>query len=250
MNCIFKSTLILLCVGLPTIYACSQVPPPPVAPPIAGPAGPGRTPPPPPRDPGGPGGPAGPGAAPIQQLLTIQGTVKSYTNNDNNEYDGFTLQNSGQTVNVHFSPHMAAQLMAAAKTGSTVSVQGFYENTPEGLNVLHLVNATAGSQTIYDSPPADPSTPPTLTIQSFNGTITDLRKDMNGIPTGILLSGSRVIDLTPGVYDQLQPYLKSGTVLSGSGTAVTPPPGVVLVQNIQTIHPQTLTVNGQTYMVR
>lgn len=145
---------------------------------------------------------------------------------------------------------MAEQLMAAAKPGASITIQGFYETTPEGMNVIHLVNATAGSQVIYDGPPAVPVAPPTEIIQPFNGTITDLRRDRQGIPTGILLSGGRNVELTPGVYDQLQAYLKPGTAVSGSGSRQTPPPGVVLVQNIQIIHPHTLTVNGQTYMVR
>ena len=251
MNRIVKNALLLAFIILPSVYACSQPPVPAGAPPPAGPpgiAGPGRTPPPPP--PGGPGDPAGAGARTLQQLVTVQGTVNAYTANDNNEYDGLTLQSGGQSLNVRFAPHMAEQLMATAKAGVTINIQGFYETTPEGLNVIHLVNATAGSRTIYDSPPTPPTSAPEETIETFSGTITDLRRDRMGNPNGILLSGSRVIDLTPDVYNQLQTSLKPGTSLTGSGTRATPPPGVVLAQNIQTIHPQTLTINGQTYMVR
>jgi hypothetical protein len=140
--------------------------------------------------------------------------------------------------------------MAAAKAGAAISVQGYYETTPEGLQVIHLVNATAGSQTIYDCPPAEPANPPTETIRSFTGTITDLRRDRQGTPSGIVLSGNRVIELPPGVYEQLQAYLTPGTTVSGSGSLPTTPPGVVFARNNPTIRPQTLTLNGQTYMVR
>ena len=145
---------------------------------------------------------------------------------------------------------MAAQLMATAKPGTTVSVQGYYETTPEGMNVIHLIGVTTGNQTIYDGPPPAPANPPVETIQPFNGTITGLRRDRQGTPTGIVLSDARIVELTPGVYDQLQAYLKPGTAVSGSAFRTTPPSGVVLVQNTPTIHPQTLTLNGQTYMVR
>jgi hypothetical protein len=246
MKRFIKTALVLLSVTLPTIYACSQPPVPPAGPQLAGPAGPGRMPPPPP----GPDGPDRPGGRPIQQLITVQGTLNAYTASDSNQYDGLTLQNNGQTQTIRFAPHLAIQLMAAAKAGSAISVQGFYETTPEGMNVIHLVNATSGSQTIYDGPPPAPANPPAETIQSFNGTITDLRRDRQGIPNGIILSGSRVIELPPGVYDQLQAYLKPGTPVAGSGFRLTPPPGVVLAQNTPIIHPQTLTLNGQTYMVR
>lgn len=238
-----KSTMVLLCAAIPTIYACSQ---PPAPPPPAGTAGPGRAalaPPP-------PGGPGAPLDRPIQELVTIQGNVKTYTASDSMQYDGFTLQNNNQTVNVRFPAHLGTVLMSSAKPGSTVTVQGFYENTPEGLNVIHLVNANVGGQTICDTPPAEPPVPQTLSIQTYTGTIAGFRRDRNGMPNGIYLSGNRSVDLGPGVYDQLQASLKTGTSISISGSMATPPAGVALVQQRQTIRPQTITINGQTYMVR
>ncbi len=241
MKCFIKTALVILSVTLPTIYAYSQPPAPP--PQLAGPL---RTSPPP----GVPDGPDRPGDRPVQQLITVPGTLNAYTASDSNQYDGLTVQNGGQSFNIRFAPHLAAQMMGAAKAGTAISVQGFYETTPEGMNVIHLVNATSGNQTIYDGPPPAPANPPAETIQSFNGAITDLRRDRQGIPNGLVLSGSRVVELPPGVYDQLQAYLKPGTQVSGSGSRLTPPPGVVLAQNAQIIHPQTLTLNGQTYIIR
>lgn len=245
MKGIVKMAVVLFCAALPTIYACSQIVPPP---PPGGPGGPGG--PGPGAAPRGPVAPGGPGERGIQQLVTVQGSVEAYVANDRNEYDGFTLRNSGQTVNVRFAAQMGSRLRDAAKAGSAVSVQGFYETTPEGMNVLHLVAITAGGKVLYDSPPAEPATLPVVSIQSFSGTISELRRDRQGMATGIVLSGNRVIELAPGVYDQLQGYLKAGTAISGSGSPVTPPAGVVMAQNIQMIHPQTLTIDGQTYMVR
>jgi len=232
-----KTITLILCTALPAIYACSQVPPPPPRS-----QGPGRVPPPPP-------GTQEPGGRPIQQLLTIKGTVIAWLSNDRNETDGLSLQNSGQTLTVRFAPHMAATLMSAIKTGSSLDVNGFYETGPGGISEFRLVTATAGTRTIYDTPPPVPTNQPAETIEPFNGTITDFRKDAQNMPNGIILSGDKLIELPPGVYDQLQALLKPGAAISGSGVRITPPAGVVLTQNIQTIHPQTLTLNGQTYMV-
>jgi hypothetical protein len=250
MNRVIKSSLVMLCVALPTVFACSQVPPPPPpagGPPVAGPLG--RRPPRPPV-PGAPDPANSPGARPLQQLVTIQGRVQAFTASDSIQYDGLSLKGNEQTVNVRFAPTMAAQLMAAAKVGTPVSLQGFYETTPDGINVVHLVTATINGQTIYDNPPAEPVTPPTATMQQFEGTIADLRLDRGGMPNGLILSGNRVVDLPPGVYAQMQSFLRPGVAISGSGSSVPPPAGVVLTQNVQTIHPQLITVNGQTYMVR
>jgi len=244
MKHFIKIGFVILSLALPALYACSQPPAPPAGPPLAGPAGPGRVPPPP------PGGPNGPGVRSIQQLLTLQGTVGYYTSSDSNVYDGFTIRTNGQILTIRFAPHMAAALMAAAKPGGAISLQGFYESTPEGANVVHLITATVGGQTLYETPPTPPSNPPIETIQPFAGTISDLRRDRLGAPTDIVLSGGRIVELTPGVYDQLQAYLKPGSAVSGSGSRLTPPPGVVPVQGTETILPHTLTLNGQTYMVR
>ncbi|MBS1662077.1 MAG: hypothetical protein JST68_13620 [Bacteroidetes bacterium] len=246
MKHIIKTTLVLLCIALPTLYACSQPPAGPVP-------GPGSIPPPPPGRTDAPPPPAAPAPSPghpIQQLVTIRGTIDTYTSSDSNHYDGLTLHYNGQPSYVRFAPHMAAQLMAAAKPGASISIQGFYETTPEGLNAIHLVNATAGASNIFDNPPAPPATPAVENIEPFNGAITGLRRDREGTPTGVVLSGNRILELAPGVYDQLQAYLKPGASITGSASRRLPPPGVVPVQNTQTIHPQTLTIDGQTYMVR
>ena len=250
-----KTALFLALLAAPTIYACSQVPPPPPPPPASGPAGPQGSPPPTglpgaPVLPPPPGGPAGPGPRAIQQLVTLQGAVKGYTSSDSNAYDGLTLQSSGQTTSIRFAPHMAASLMAAAKPGSDITIQGFYETTPEGVNAVHLVTANTGNSTIVDTPPAPPVAPAAETVQPFDGTISGIRRDRQSMPNGILLSGDRVLELGPGAYDQLQSGLTPGAHISGTGSTVTTPPGVVPLKNTRIIHPQTLTLNGQTYMVR
>ena len=194
--------------------------------------------------------PGGPAAYPLQQLSRVAGTIQAYTANDREEYDGFTLHNDGGTVAVRFPAHIAGQLMGTAKPGTPIEVQGFYETTPEGLNVLHLVDASAAGQTFYDTPPAPPAAPPVDTSGQFSGTITDIHKDVRGLVNGLMLGSKQLIELPPGIFEQLQDYLKPGTAISGSGIRVNPGPGVVLVRSLERFHPQTLTIGGRTYMVR
>ena len=42
---------------------------------------------------------------------------------------------------IRFAAHLAAQLMGAAKAGSSISIQGYFETTPEGLIVVEMENS-------------------------------------------------------------------------------------------------------------
>ena len=61
--------------------------------------------------------------------------------------------------------------MAAAKAGSQVTVSGFRDTDPEGRTALRLVSLTVGSQTVRDTPPVRPTTPPTEETTTVRGTV-------------------------------------------------------------------------------
>ena len=239
MKTVLKAGLLLASMLWIGVQSFAQVSPPP---PPGGPQG--MTPPPP----GGPGR-RGPGR-PLQQLTTVSGTLAGYLNNDRYEYDGFMLQNSGQTVTVRFPAHLGEQVMRVAKKGAAVTVQGFYETSPEGANEFHLVSLQSGGATMTDIPPIPPATPPVEQPENFAGTISDLRKNREGMMDGIILGSNKVVDLPPATAEQLTALLRPGESVSGSGVRVVRPVGVVTVRATETIRPQTLTVNGQTYLVR
>lgn len=243
MNTLCKTGIGLLLAFCVMSGTFGQIPPPPptagVNPPPPGAPGMGPV-----REPGrGPGGQ-------LQQLIAVSGTVTDYLSNDRYIYDGFTLQNSGQTLTVRFPAHLAEKLMRAAKKGAAVSVQGFYEVSPDGANEFHLVNAEAGGSVLTDMPPAAPATPPAEVQQQYSGTIKDLRRNRDGVADGILIGDKEVVDLPPGVSAQLQVLLKPGLAISGTGTKVVLPAGVVMARDMETIRPQTITINGQTYLAR
>lgn len=211
---------------------------------------PGLTPPPPPA-PAGPGAP-GPGPmrpAGLAQLTTINGKVVDYVANDRYEYDGFSLQTSDKTVIVKFPARLAAQLMKTAEKGSSVTVSGAMDDGPDG-STFRLYSLKAGSNTVTDTPPAGEQTPPAETFKNFSGTISDLNHDQKGMINGVILNGKTLVSLPPPAIEQLASYLKTGTELSGSGVQRALPEGVVLAKQLDLTDARTLSIGGQTYLIR
>ncbi|MDP9080316.1 MAG: hypothetical protein M3O71_23060 [Bacteroidota bacterium] len=252
MKISFKATAIIACIVFTGLWSCAQVPPAGTPPPPQAPVNRAALIPPPPLGPGQPQpAPAGPQAnRGLQQLTAINGKVAGYLTNDRYEYDGLTLQNGSTSVTVRFPAHLGAELMKAAQKGSTLTVNGFYESSSLGTNEFHLVNAKAGGTVITNLPAVLTATPQAEEQKSFSGAITDLRRSRDGVLNGVVLDKNQVIELPPPAAEQLQGLLKSGEQISGTGIKITPQAGVVMAQNLQQVRPQTLTVNGQTYLVR
>jgi hypothetical protein len=111
----------------------------------------------------GPPGPKlrrpGPGGA-LQPVTAFQGTVTRLSANDDDIYDGFYLRTAQDSMLVKFPAHLGAQITSLTKTGSTVTVNGTLEYPPFGGKEVRMVSLAIKGQTIYDTPPAAPVTPP------------------------------------------------------------------------------------------
>lgn len=230
----------ILCGSAIAQVSPSNIPPPPPV------AGPGEMPPPPPGKERGPErGPA------LRTLTTLSGKVLAYQTNDRYAYNSFTLQNGSHSTIVRFPEHLGKQLMSAAGKGQTVSVKGFTENGPDDSNIFQLVSLAAGSQEIADIPQAAPVVPPVAEPVAFTGSISEFRRDQNGAIRGINLDSKVIIDLPPPAVEQLQSQLKTGERIKVTGFKDTPPAGVVLAAGApKIVHPQTIEINGQTYLLR
>jgi len=230
-------------------YVAAQVPPPAPMPPAAAGAS-GLLPSPAPDN--GPFQPGGPRRQPtLQSLTTINGRVIAYTANDRYAYNSLTLQGNNGTTNVRFPEHLGQQLMNAAKKGEKITVKGFSMTGPDGITAFQLVTATVGSTQIIDTPPVPPAQSVTPEPKTYSGSISDFRRDPQGTINGLTLDNKVVIDLPPPATAQLQALLKTGDKVDVSGFKDTTPAGVVLAAGAPMfIHPQTITLNGQTYLLR
>lgn len=214
----------------------------------AGPVkGPGDMPLPPPERNNG-----GPERRPVlKTLTTLNGKVLAYQTNDSYAYNSFTLQNGSQVITVRFPEHLGKQLMSNADKGKTVTVKGFTDLDPDGLSTFQLVSAVVGGKNIVDTPPSPPMVPVAAESGTFTGSIREIRRDQSGAIRGFNLDNKVQVDLPPPATEQLQSLLKTGEKVKVTGFKDTVPNGVALASNAPAIiHPQTIELNGQTYLLR
>jgi len=203
--------------------------------------------------PGGPGRPDGhgPRKGGAQALTDFSGTLTDYTAaNDDQVYDAFTLKTSTGTETVRFPRHLAQALMAAAKAGSQVTVSGFRDTDPEGRAALHLVSLTAGGQTVRDTPPVRPTTPPTEEATTVRGTVQRLAQDPKGRTNALVMSDGTIVRLSPNAAEQLAEKLKVGATVAATGALRAAAPGEVAAKPVRVVRAQTITLDGVQFLVQ
>ena len=218
-----------------------------LAPPPAG----GPRPPRPGDGPGRPGAGPGPRKGGAQALTDFSGTLTDYTAaNDDQVYDAFTFKTSTGTETVRFPRHLAQALMAAAKAGSQVTVSGFRDTDPEGRAALHLVSLTAGGQTVRDTPPVRPTTPPTEEATTVRGTVQRLAQDSKGRTNALVMSDGTILRLSPNAAEQLAEKLKVGATVAATGALRAAAPGEVAAKPVRVVRAQTITLDGVQFLVQ
>lgn len=165
-------------------------------------------------------------------------------------YDAFTLKTSTATETVRFPRHLAQALMAAAKAGSPVTVTGFRDTDPEGRTALHLVSLAAAGQTVRDTPPVRPATPPTEEATTVRGTVQRLAQDPKGRTNALVLNDGTIVRLSPTAAEQLAEKLKTGATVAAAGTLRTPAPGEVAAKPTRVGRAQTITLDGVQFLVQ
>jgi len=187
----------------------------------------------------------------LKVLTSLNGKVIAYQTNDRYIYNRFTLQNGSQVTTVRFPEQLGKQLISAAAKGKSVTVKGFTDNGPDGLTAFQMASISVDGKQIVDTPPSLPIAPVNATSETFTGKINDFKRDQGGAIRGLSLDNKVEINLPPHAVGQLQPLLKAGDKVKVTGIKETPPSGVVLESGAPTIiHPETIEIDGQTYLLR
>lgn len=184
----------------------------------------------------------------LRVLSEYKGTVVDFTYNEEKAYNGFTLSAEGKNTEVRFAPHLAKEIMSAAKKGGNVTVMGFKRSGKDGAEVIILNSITSGSKTVYEHRPEREDRPKEEFIKA-DGKITTLAKDKKGHVTGVYLEKT-LVRFAPHVAFQLGDKLSVGKSISITGHVRGNREGEVHVENTKVIMAQTLAVDGTTYAVR
>lgn len=229
-----KKLVMAVLITAATIATANAQPPAPGAP-RPGPGGPGMAPPPPMRQ--------------LQQVSQFQGRVVRMNVNDDYVYDGFYMLNGSNSLLVKFPPHLGNQIVPVVKKSANVTVSGTLNYPPFGGKELRMVSLTAGGQTIYNAPPAIVSVPPVETFVNGSGKISGTPTDREGRVNGFKLDNTTILRVPPDVAYQLTTLSQNGATVAYTGMQKQVQPGEVASANYKIIHCNTITINGQQYMV-
>ncbi|GAB3020204.1 hypothetical protein [Spirosoma pulveris] len=188
----------------------------------------------------------------LTSLTTVSGTVGQLVGNDDAILDGFTLNTgSGPTTTVKFPPHLGEQVQKAIKVGSTVSVTGYTDKTPDGESLFRMNSLTAGKVTVDDAPPVRPATPPTPpALTTVTGKIADYRLNRGGRVNALVLDNKTVVSIPAHVAYQLTDLAKKGNTITVQGYPKQVREGQVQLDKVNVLRASVLTINGQQYLVR
>lgn len=184
----------------------------------------------------------------LQKVATYQGKVVKMSANDDYLYDGFYLLTNGDSLLVKFPPHLGSQITGAVKTGSAVSVNGVLHIAPMGEKEIRMLSLTSGKNIITDTAlPA--ATPPLETYITGNGKITKLQTDREGRIKGFIVDDKTILHIRPHVATQLGTIAQTGAGIAYTGTKKANKQGEVSTADYTIVHCNTITVNGQQYVV-
>lgn len=188
----------------------------------------------------------------LTSLTTVSGTVGQWVGNDDAILDGFTFSGTANApTTVKFPPHLGQQVQKAIKPGSSISVTGFTDTNPRGESTFRMVSLTAGKTVIADTPPAAPTTtPPTPTLTTVSGKISDYRLGRDGRVNGLVLDDKTIVRIPPHVAYQLTNLATKGSAVTVQGYAKNLRDGQVQLEKTNILNASVLTINGQQYLVR
>jgi len=202
----------------------------------------------------GPGGPRHPHPVPakkgLQAVTSIQGKVVRLSNNHDFTLDGFYMLTGNDSLLVKFPAHMGAQVMPVAKPGAQISVSGVAENPAGGIRTLKLVSLTSGDKTLTETSPVPPQQVTQENSVTGSGKITSLQTDGEGKVTGLFIDSKTILRLPPQATAELGTALATGSTVSYTGSQKNKMQGEVQLENYKIIRCNTITVNGQQYLVK
>jgi hypothetical protein len=204
--------------------------------------------PPAPPQPGAP--PAPRGREQLQQVTAFNGNAKGLVANDDYVYDGFYMQAGQDSLLVKFPPHLGTQIANAVKSGKQITVNGTLEYPPFCGKEVRMVSVIINGQTIYDAPPANSPTPPADNFVRSNGKITGTQTDREGKVNGLIIDNKTILRVPPHIAYQLTDIAKNGSAVEYSGMQKQPATGEILSNDFKIVRCNTISINGQQYLIQ
>ncbi|MDB5273249.1 MAG: hypothetical protein JWO58_1616 [Chitinophagaceae bacterium] len=185
----------------------------------------------------------------LETLSNYTGKIISYTPNQENIYDGFLLDMNGVSIRVAFPKHMGKQIMGSAKPGANATVNGFMDYSPEGIQEIHLVSMTVGTNTVYDV-----KRPKELSEQeefiTLDNKVIDFSHNREGQIDGLILSNKTILRFPKHAGYQFSGMVQKGDMIKATGYVKKEDDGVAFVEPTRIVKAETVVIKGTSYLIR
>lgn len=152
-------------------------------------------------------------------LPETTGTVTRFLYNAHGDADGFLMDDDRQ---VHFPPHLSAELLKKVGVGDKVSVRGV---KPRGAEVVAGVSLRGanGSEVTDEGPDAKPKRPAAARIAKpveIHGRVQQTLYAPKGEVCGAILESGDIVRMRPKENATLAPYFEPGVNIGVWGDAI------------------------------
>jgi hypothetical protein len=165
----------------------------------------------------------GPAGLDVQQLPEIRGIVQRFTLTPRGDLDGFLLSDN---TDVHFPPHLSAELAATVRPGDPVAVRGYRSSTVPLVVAAAVTNASTNRTVMDQGPPGPgfgPRPPPPgypapgAQQSSLTGKVLASLYGPAGDLNGAVLEDGTIVRMPPHVAYQVASALIPGQVVTVEG---------------------------------
>jgi hypothetical protein len=183
-----------------------------------------------------------------------KGTVDRFLLNQHGEADGLLLKHG---MEVHFPPHMSAQIVTTLKPGAEVKIHGVRPRGAEMITAVSLETAD-GTLIIDQGPPkkdGDPTgmkehAPDARKPMDVEGVVRRILHGPKGEKRGALLEDGRIVQMPPHTAESLHDKLGPGHKLAARGESLTNALGTVVAAkeigvSLSALHPVELNKPGE-----
>jgi hypothetical protein len=162
----------------------------------------------------------------IQQLPQFRGTVARYTLTPRGDVDGLLLSDGTE---VHFPPHMSAQLVYAIKPGDAITVRGQKAYGAPLIDAVAITNDASGLTAVDRGPDRGPRAMARADqLISAQGRVQAVLHGKRGEVNGAILEDGTILRLPPPEAEHFAALLVPGQSINAQGNGLVTPLGRVI----------------------
>ncbi len=156
----------------------------------------------------------------------LEATVLKLLRNDREDVDGIALEGGKE---VHFPPHVWADLESLIKVGEKVKVKGRTEVRPRGEKVFVATQICSGDKTVEIKPPSPSPRHEQDREQAMQaeGKVRQYAKNPHGDVDGLILEDGTEVKLPPHQSQELTALVKKGDAVKVEGNRHVTPRGEI-----------------------